>query len=445
MMNRLFKYILSATLAFTLISCDDFLDIQPTGKVIPQTATEFREFVTNAYSIVPSDRGKSTFRSDEFIMDAALSKEDLNSYKDIWTWNDDSPSESTSSFDWRSYYQIMFSANYTIDSKDKITNGTPAVINQLVGECYMLRAYMHFLLVNLYGEPYTACDPATTKAIPLKMNTDVDKVLSRNTVGDVYEQILRDIDEAEKLINVESWETGLTYRFNTVSVDALRSRVYLYMGRWKEAYNASKKVLEKRSELEDFSKYLPNDFRSVESIVSLERNLTAQFQKAGKVNKTFYNLYASGDLRRSKYYKLLTASNIQALKGGDDNYRCTFRTGEIYLNAAEAALESDEIGIAEAKTILLSFMKTRYNASSFTAKEALINNMAIDDLRAELYNERARELAFEGHRWFDLRRTTRQELQKIYSGETFILQQNDKRYTLRIPSEAVAANPELAN
>lgn len=39
--------------------------------------------------------------------------------------------------------------------ENEITEGNEAEINQLVGEAYFMRGYMHFLLVNLYGQPYT--------------------------------------------------------------------------------------------------------------------------------------------------------------------------------------------------------------------------------------------------------------------------------------------------
>lgn len=431
----------------TLYSCDKYLDIQPVGKVIPRTAKEFRALLTQAYSYVPSDRGLATFRSDEMVMGGTLAAEDLNSYKDIWIWNDVSPSENTSTFNWRQFYHTLFIANYVIESKAIIEDGTVDEVNQMIGESYMLRAYMHFILVNLHGEPYTHCDPATSKAIPLKLDSDTEATLSRNTVGEVYNSVLSDITEAEKYLNVDQWDLGYNYRFNTLSVNALRSRVYLYMGEWAKSLEASEEVLRVNNQLVDMStsKVLPNEYNSPENILALEQVMTAAYVRAAKVNTTLWRMYSSDDLRRSKYFTQVTASNIQVAKGGSNQYACSFRVGEIYLNAAEAALMTGESAIPAARTYLLTLMKQRYGASAYTGKETAVNAMGRDELLQEIYDERTRELAFEGHRWFDLRRTTRPRLEKKFSGTTYVLEENDSRYTIRIPNEAIEANPGLAN
>ena len=67
------------------------------------------------------------------------------------------------------------------------------------------------------------------------------------------------------------------------------------------------------------------------------------------------------------------------------------------------------------------------------------------ELIKEILNERALELAIEGHRWFDLRRTTRPSIQKVIDGQPYTLEENDARYTLRIPQAAIDANPGLLN
>ena len=75
----------------SLPACNDFLDIQPIGKVMPQTATEYRALLTKAYSTVPADRGMSTFRSDELTMEGEQNATNLDSYLDVCRWNDVSP------------------------------------------------------------------------------------------------------------------------------------------------------------------------------------------------------------------------------------------------------------------------------------------------------------------------------------------------------------------
>ena len=95
----------------------------------------------------------------------------------------------------------------------------------------------------------------------------MEGVLSRNTVEEVYTSILSDLTTAETYLNVAEWDKGYNYRFNIISADALRSRVNLYMENWKEAFEASERVLEERNEIADISAKLPNEYDSPEMIV----------------------------------------------------------------------------------------------------------------------------------------------------------------------------------
>ena len=241
----------------------------------------------------------------------------------------------------------------------------------------------------------------------------------------------------------QAWPEGETYRFNTISVNALRARVYLYMGQWKQAYDYATDIVSRHGQLEDLtvtSSTLPNHYQSVEAIVSLENIITENYN-TGKISDGLVALYRSGDMRLSRFYRQQVAGVYMLRKGGNNTYRCTFRTAEFYLTAAEAAVELNDMD--NARHYLTELMKKRYNALMYSRYEPEILAMTRDELRQEIYDERFRELAFEGHRWFDLRRTTRPELTKTYNGETYVLQKDDPRYTLRIPPEAVEANPGL--
>lgn len=443
-----------AMIGFT--SCDDFLDITPTGKVIAKTGKEYRALLTYEYKNFPEDRGLATLRSDEMTLSkASTSTEDYDSYFDIWAWNDLNQQSTTASFGWRRYYHVIYIANYIIENQNKITEATQDEISQLVGEAYMMRAYCHFLLVNLYADAYTHCNPATTRGIPLSLEANVNNVLTCSSVEQVYQQVIADIKEAKTRLKVAAWDEGYTYRFNQISADALLARVYLYKGDWQDALAEAKVVMEKHGDLEDLtdSKVLPNYYKSVESIVALEQVMTSGYVKMGVPSKALVDSYRTGDKRKALYFKAQTASVYSLIKYGDkgnDGYRCSFRSAEAYLIAAEAAAQNaadnaaaDDANLVEARTYLKALMAKRYAAAKYNQYAAELDTMQKADLLKAIYSERTCELAFEGHRWFDLRRTTRPQLSKTYGENSYVLEANDSRYTLRFPIEAVEANPNI--
>ncbi|MBR6037105.1 MAG: RagB/SusD family nutrient uptake outer membrane protein [Bacteroidaceae bacterium] len=440
---KLKNIILLLLTAAALTSCDSFLDITPTGKVIAKTGEEYRALLTNEYKYFPKDRYMTVLRTDELLMDKRRSNStDLDAYLDLWRWKDENPSPTTSYFSWRNYYHTIYIANYIIEHRGEISNATRDEVNQLVGESYMLRAYAHFLLVNLYAEPYTHCQPATTRGVPMQLTADVNAVPGSSSVEAIYQQVLSDIAEAEKYLNVETWEAGLNYRFNKISAQAFRARTYLYMGEWQKAFDAAKEVIEAHGDLENMnsSTTLPNSYKSVENIVALEKFDSNLFTVINMPDPNFIAIYRTGDQRRTKFYKRVTTSTYSLQKGGNDALSSSFRSAEAYLIAAECAARLGQTTEA-VDTYLMPLLQKRLNADALSAANDLMANMTQDELIAEILDERARELAFEGHRWYDLRRTTQPQLTHTYDDEDFTL--TPEKYTLRFPTEAVEANPAI--
>ena len=431
--------LLCCNIVSTLSSCDDFLDITPTGKVIASTGEEYRAMLTYEYKYFPNDRHMTIVRTDELKLSGQTASSDLDAYLDLWLWKDENPSPTTSYFSWRSYYHAIYIANYILEHQDEISDATDKVVSQLVGEAYMMRAYCHFLLVNLYAEPYTHCTPATTRGVPLMLEADVNAIPLSSSVETVYQQVLSDIVEAEKHLNVDKWALGENYRFSTVSAKAFYARTLLYMGRWQEALTAAKAVINARPDLVDLnvsSALLPDDYQSDENIMALEHFSTNLSTVINQPSSDFIALYRTGDQRKSKYYKRETSTTYSLLKS--EGF-CSFRSAEAYLTAAEAACQLGQL--TNAIDLLKPLLQKRLNATAYNDALTLMQAMDKAQLLQEIYDERARELAFEGHRWYDLRRTTRPALNHNYGGQTYTLTPN--KYTMRFPTEAVESNPEI--
>ncbi len=431
--------LLCCNIVAALTSCDDFLDITPTGKVIATTGEEYRALLTNEYKYFPKDRHMTTVRTDELQLSGNTSSNDLDAYLDLWLWKDDDPSPTTSYFSWRTYYHNIYIANYIIEHQHEITNAKADEISQLVGEAYMMRAYDLFLLVNLYAEPYTHCTPATTRGVPMLLEADVNAIPRCSSVEAVYQQVLADLTLAEQHMNVSQWEQGKNYRFNKVAAQALRARTYLYMGRWQEALTAAQAVIAAHGDLVDLNAtdaLLPDDYQSAENIVALEQFSSNLSTVINQPSKDFLALYRSGDQRKSTYYKRATSTTYSLLKS--EGY-CSFRSAEAYLTAAEA--EAQLGNTANAIELLKPLLAKRLNTTAYNEALELMAAMNQAQLLQEIYDERGRELAFEGHRWYDLRRTTQPALTRTYKGETYTL--TPDKYTMSFPTEAVESNPEI--
>ena len=231
---------------------------------------------------------------------------------------------------------------------------------------------------------------------------------------------------------------------------ALEARVRLYHQDWEDALALAEELIPS-CPLENLNEETAGDpalITSKEAILSLEvigsyylnggMHITSQL--LGKYNQ-------AGDKRFGMYFKENGNYYVCKREYGN-NARITFRSGEIYLIAAEAAAHV-EGKLELAKTRLKELIANRLTPDYYAEKAAEIDGMNQNQFIEEIANERARELAIEGHRWFDLRRTTRPSMEKTYvlNGEEreITLTQDDIRYTISFPKEATEANPNLRN
>lgn len=451
-------YILLAAVGMT--ACN-YLEIEPVGQVIPHKTSEFRALLTTGYYAYPFGEAQvyTCLLSDEVgMLDASafLNASDAVPLGYNYTWQYGSQMRE---YPYQYFYQSIFYANAVIENiRDADVHDADEPMEQILGEAYALRAYNHFELVNLYGKPYDPQTADSDRGIVLSDHIDIEQSYRPTTVGAVYAHILDDIAQAEQLISLEKQpDETRNYRFSLNAVRAFKARVLLYMQQWQQAYDTAAALIPEYA-LTDLNTAteetaLPWQAASSETILAMDRPFSGSngdLKDACIIAEPILNLFdETNDCRRSYLKEINTYDDsrnpILLGYGVRDRYssdRSSIRAAELYLIAAEAGsyLPAE---LAAARRYLLDLQAKRLKPEALEAQQSKIEAMDAAQLRAEIADERAREFLLEGHRWPDLRRTTRPAITKTYDGSSYTLNANDSRYTLPFPQSAIAGNPDL--
>ena len=439
-MKKIFLLLSIVAVSFTAVSCDNYLDIEPDGKVIPKTVEDYRMVLTNAYSKYPTHKSLTALRTDEVTLNEYSN--DFISYREIAQWKDTNPDQISIQFPWVTFYTVIFYANQIINEGQQ-TMENSAERDQLLAEAYALRAYAYFDLVNLYGKPYNSATASTDKGVPLNLKVDLEATLKPSSVQEVYNHIESDLAQATKLMKMDQQLAGLNYRFSNVALNALEARIALYKNEWQKAIDFSDSTLKIKGDLVNLNttKQVPNHYTSAESILALDNALNNAVQYMAYVSPELLSSYdTQNDLRFSLYFEK-NGSKYKVIKGGNSEFKTSFRVAELYFIKAESYLKLDKLD--QAKATLFTVLQNRYSATGFTKLQTEISAMNSTELMKFILDERFREFALEGQRWYDLRRADQKQIIHHISDKEYILQKNDVRYTIEIPQAAKLNNPHL--
>lgn len=439
-MRKITTFIAVAALSFSSIGCDRFLDIQPEGKIIPVTAEDYRKVLTSAYSKYPIHKSLVSLRTDELNVDENTS--DFIAYREIAMWKDSNNDQSTIEFPWVSFYSVVFYLNQIINEGSKTMTDSPEK-QQILAEAYALRAYVYFDMVNLYGKPYNAATASQDRGVPINLEIDLEQVLKPSSVQEVYDQVHADIKKAEQMMIEQKQASPINYRFSKVSLLAFQARTALYQGDWNKALDYANQAMAIKGELSNLntSSQAPNHFTSVESIMALDNAFNSAVQNLSYASSDLITKYNTTTDKRFGVYFQKNGSKYKVIKGGSSDFRVSFRTAELYFIKSEALVKLNRLD--EAKETLLKVLKNRYTPAGFTSIQAEVNGMNATEFMSFMMDERFREFALEGQRWFDLRRLNQKKIIHNINGQEYILQQNDVRYTIEFPKSAKKNNPYL--
>lgn len=123
---------------------------------------------------------------------------------------------------------------------------TDATLNAYKGEARFLRGLVYHSLLMLYASPY-ADGNGSKPGVPLQLNANVsagNNDLPRASVAEVYTQILEDLNFAESnLPETRATALASSTRAAKNAAIALKTRVYLHMGKYNEVVSEANKIV----------------------------------------------------------------------------------------------------------------------------------------------------------------------------------------------------------
>lgn len=377
-------------------------------------------------------------------------------------------------------------------------------VRALYGEAFMLRAYLHFMLVNIWCEPYRGAG-TSSPGIPYLTRPEKNALVDyqRGTVAEVYEQIEQDLRRGISLVN-DRYYKAPRFHFTKKAAYAFASRFYLHKGDWQAVVDYADYVLGYnpapmlrswyRNELAVdkatlYRYYLAPDSRANLLLTTTESRIARDLptQRFAPTLERVKQVFSSHGIEGYEAYKTINLlSNYFFLESPqpvkDGLYMAKFderaltldntslRPRDLYVT--NVLLSTDEVMLNRMEALamlgqydrsvedLIIYLKAKYNIDLPAYKELILSTSGADySLYTPFYGLTIKQLAMvkiavglrrmefyqEGLRWLDIRRFYLPVVRTSKSSLYLPLQKEDPRKLLQIPGEAIkrglAPNP----
>jgi hypothetical protein len=491
---KIFRNTIIATAALVMVqgcSKDEVVELLPEFSLDaisnPSSMKQVEEVLLGAYS---------TFRSANYygsgsgtgagwaIMPDVMSdnlyesnNETLANSRAMADWLYDASTGQVSSF-YQAPYVTIAHANIILRDVDKFTTATNQLLaNRVKGQAYAIRALAHFDLMRYFATSFdrnSTNDFAVAYVKEFTVSTTVKPARTNNK--EFYDNLFSDLSQAITLLgNVDqpvNPSSGLVRPYIDRNVAyALAARINLYAGNWADAVTAATNALNGRPlattqaafsgmyNQTDRGEILWNvQFESGQSgptfLMYFVTSNRAYFRPAPEIAVVggASGLIRSNDIRFSANFSVVNNSFASGLavtkykgKGsladGVANFP-VFRSGELYLIRAEAYARQGGANEALAMADLNALRTARISGY---VNENLTGNALLNAIA----DERRRELIAEGHRFFDLKRTTKTLQRGAICGTSAsaagdcALAPSDRQWSLPFHESIRNANPNV--
>jgi hypothetical protein len=475
-----FKQILiSAGLSGALLlgACNKTLEVEPLfqkdGSQIYTTLKDYEYALTGTYALFRQvgylgSGGQTTstwaLLPDMMADNLVRTAEDLANWQVQINWAY-ATDEDDLEVAWVAAYSVINQANIVLRNIDRFAAAEPTRVNRIKGQALAIRAYVHFDVLRYWGENFDR--NSTGRGIPYVETPDFTNKPTRLSVAETWNKIFADMEQAETLLgDVDQPVNAGSSRaaIDQPAVRALLARMHLYAKNYAQAETYASLAIEElplatADEFAGIWKDATNAEVLWEVAFNAGEGSPAIGAHIGSTNRNRYRPAAaaealydpendvrfpayfasrslSGTPRRilNKYYgRSTTPDNLVDWK--------VIRTGEMYLVRAEArALQPGKEALAlEDLNALRAARITNYVPVTGLSGQALVEAIA---------TERRKELFAEGHRWFDLKRTTRTIDRGTDCGAgsaKCTLAPTAREWIWPIPQLEIDSNPSLGN
>lgn len=471
--------LIAVLLALGSAACKkSFLETNPKGSLIAKTSSDYNLMLNNLNLIsIPGTNAQVTMGDEIAAVDPYFSASVLKTqrtflYKPVIYEPNEDAGETLIPL------QNVYLFNKIINEVPNATDGTPQLRLSIAAEARACRAWTYFLLINYYGKPYRATSASADPGFPIIEAADVTATkFERASVQAVYDFIIKDLTTA-----IPNLPTQITtrIRMSKPAAEAILGKVYLFMGRFSDALpmlNAAMtdmadqptpvRLYDYNNEFKTNGVFLPVNTINGPAWPFIVNNVEVMYAKQFADNWTVSNdeivttpqtaaLFGPTDLRL-KFYSNSTYSAQQPypvpgmLRHNSMVYApFGVQVNELYLLRAEAKCRiSDLLG---AKADVEALRVKRMPAADASVPAATAASQIL--LLKFILDERIREFAVQGYRWFDMRRlsvdplfqgTAYTHTEYSTTGAPTLYTLTPDRLTLQIPPKLMNQNPDLVN
>jgi len=464
------KSVLLLGFLFGMSACSNhFLEVEPKGSLIAESVSDYDLLFNNLYVIYINSNaqvpmGDELVGMEPYFTQSTYRTQRLFRWDDvIYESNDDAPEFTIT-------MENIYQFNKIINEVDKATGGTEIQKASLKAEAKAGRAWTNFLMVNYFGMPYSS-NAATDLGFPIITAGDITQTeFTRATVKEVYDFIIKDLTEAIPHLPVA---TTSRLRMSKSAAEGILGKVYVFMGDYEngrtwlnaainDMSNAKITVglYDLKTATADGGVYagtlVPPITADIESIlVKQSTSYWSYINDELVLSPAAAALFKASDLRLKFYINETYGGNAYPINGVlRKNRFSAFQFGvlvpDLYLLRAECACRLGDLtsAINDVETLRVNRMP---------AEDAVVpGNVAADQLSLLKFilDERTREFAVTGSRWFDMRRLSVDPLFSSNSYEHTVYNQDGTslsyslkpaRWVLRFPQKIIAQSKGLIN